>query len=218
MKRLTLLIALFLIATNVLAQELYSLGATAFDRENANFISETTDDMAPLSTDASFEGGVSVNGSDFKSAGMYINDGPVSSLLYTISPSDMVEIVFRIIPDSTHLGQMTDILVTAGYIDFQTLMTSALSGAGNVESVTPLFFMLDQYNNVLLLPEHWGGDILLPFASATLQTSQDILLYRGHLESGALFINCYYRLSDGTIVFNRDIMSIVIMPNLFDFF
>lgn len=196
------------------AQELYSLGATALSRDDANDLDKSYEEMVPLPTSANFEGGMSINGSDFKNEGTFASEGMAETYAFTPSTSDTVEILFRIFPDPLHIGQEADIAVTVAYVDFNTVLMSTLMGAPPSDLAENVkFFMLDSDHNILLLPRPFGGQHLVPLRKMILQSSQDIPLYKGRLAEGFLMINCYYRLPDGYILVNSRPLSILVLPS-----
>lgn len=150
--------------------------------------------------------------------------GVYEGITYTLIPSDLAEIRFRIKPDPTHINQTADIIVTVGYVDMETALNAAISWMLGGYSVSNLisavsstsdenvlgvkfpisYFMLDTDHNILLLPKGWDAKDLVPFKTVTLKKSQDFILYRGNLGSGLIAILCWYRLQDGTLVFNKE--------------
>lgn len=217
MKHLIVVLIVLCCFSSILpAQELYSLGATSLSRDDANDLDKSYENMIPLPTNANFEGGVSINGSDFKSRGTPISEGMAKTYSFNPTTSDSVEILFRLFPDSLHIGQEADIAVTIGYMDFNTLLMYAFIGTSPSESDLAnmvSIFMLDSDYNILLLPRPFGGQHLVPFRKVSLQSGQDIPLYKGRLSEGLLTINCYYRLQDGSIIFNSQPISIFVISS-----
>lgn len=158
------------------------------------------------------------------------------SIAFTFDSSDSIEIVFRIKPDPIHINQVADIIVTVGYIDMVTALKAAISWSimgyhssdiltavssasllpnGELLGVTfPIsHLILDNQYNILPLPERWEAKDLIPFKTITLTESQDFTLYKGNLDPAIIGIFCWYRLLDGTLVFNKAPLSLAVMAS-----
>jgi hypothetical protein len=132
---------------------------------------------------------------------------------------------------------MEPVSSTVGYIDMATVLNIAiswlmmgydLSDMASAASSTSMFpngyllgvkipisyFILDNQHNILPLPEHWEAKDLIPFKTITLTESQDFSLYKGNLSPAIIAIFCWYRLQDGTLVFNKAPLSLSV--SLFD--
>jgi len=155
------------------------------------------------------------------------------SIAFKLYDSDLAEIFFRVKPDPAHINQVADIIVTVGYIDMDTALNIALSwllmgydpsdivSAASSASMfsnnellgvrIPIsYFILDSHYNILPLPEHWDVKDLIPFKTITLAESQDFSLYKGNLSPAIIAVFCWYRLADGTLVFNKEPLSLMV--------
>jgi hypothetical protein len=152
---------------------------------------------------------------------------------FELYDSDLAEIFFRIKPDPAHINQVADIIVTVGYIDMNTALNITLSwllmgydlsdivSAASFASMFPnnellgvkipiSYFILDSQYNILPLPERWEAKDLIPFKTITLAESQDFSLYKGNLSPAIIAVFCWYRLADGTLVFNKEPLSLIV--------
>ncbi len=137
-------------------------------------------DGFPVTVDANFAGGISVNGADF-----------VTKVTQNLSDEVIVKGV--ITPDTDHIGKQVDILVIAGYVP--------PAPNDNVQ----LFYMLDEQMNVL----QWNMDVTLLTArqaDVTLQNPHEITMYTGKfIAGGILRVFFGYRLDSGVVVFNTEL-------------
>ena len=133
----------------------------------------------PVLVDASFAGGISVNGADF-----------VTKVTQNLSDEVIVRGV--ITPDEDHIGKQVDFIVVAGYVP--------PAPNDNVQ----LFYMLDEDMNVL----QWDMSIATLAAreiNVTLQNPYEVTMYTGKfIAGGILRVFFGYRLDSGLVVFNAE--------------
>lgn len=107
----------------------------------------------------------------------------------TIKVSEEVNLRSTIMVDSAHVGKKADIVV------FATVTVP--------NAVEPVFYMVDDKNHIQV----WNNDRnrLIPFSkNVTLDKVQDLKLYTGRVSTpGILHVFFGYRLSDGTLVSNK---------------
>jgi len=131
----------------------------------------------PLTTTSSFYGGISVNGGPFEpEAVLTLND--------SVAVKGLIE------PEASHLNQIADIVIAAGYIPLPPFDTQEW------------FYMATSSNRYPI----WSGDIteLEPFMRDVLLTEQLIIhMYGGAFQlSGRLKIYLGYQLDNGNVFFN----------------
>lgn len=130
-------------------------------------------------TESNFYGGVA--GSDGK-----------FSQEKTLKVGDSVQVKGAIQVATAHLGQVVDILLTAGYKQYPPF------------DYAEYFMKFDNLNRAY----EWDGmlDSLIPFRQAvTLSRVEVIDIYSGKLtDTGTFWLWFGYRLADGTIVYNAD--------------
>ncbi len=217
------------------AQELWNLDTKA--------VIPPYEEAKPMPTAARFEGGISVNGSDFTNQyGELISEilptaldvlpaGTYNSAFYEMKPGDTANILFRLYPDPAHLGQVADIAVMVAYVDITSVVTTIddnLLGSvvgkdetgtlsvfadspSDLDFLKPWYFTLDSQNALLPLPENWQAGDLAVYQQVTLQEVHELPLYNDPLEAaGMLEIICFYRLQDGTLVYNQTPVSALV--------
>jgi hypothetical protein len=138
-------------------------------------------------TTATFLGNLSITDSTFEKSGEVI-------VLYS---SAKVDLTGTITVDPTHIEQLADILVLAGYAP--------------LENENRTFFMRTGEINV----QPWDGNVanLSAFQkSILLQTEQPIEIYSGALLQGYWEIYFGYRLPNETIIFNGVPIKIQVKP------
>lgn len=134
-----------------------------------------TSDGQPVNTKATFNGGISVNGSPYQQQVMQ-------------QLTDTVEVRGQITVDPDHIGQQADILVCAR-VSFPA-------------DPTLYYFMLDASANVLAWDQQLSNLVVF-VPNVTLTSTETVVMYSGQFSIlGALNVYFGYRLQTGTIVFN----------------
>lgn len=193
----------------VMGQEFYDLGALKITPE-----SEVNEQMLPSS--ARIEGGISINGSDFFSNGVHFSLPPDSSAYYYISPSSSYfDVRFRILPEKEHIGKEADILLTAMYIDADSLWQYYINEAMGFSSEATYgfnYYSIINGGQIFLREPKLESTFELPtYSRVRLESEQEIVMYQGMLIPGYLSLNCYYRLvdSDEAVVNNTSLMMML---------
>lgn len=168
------------------------------------------EEYCELPTKVKIEGGISINGSDYLSNATPVQDGNVKGLLYLPSTTDNLDIFFRVKPAPEDIGQPVEVGVIVTYADMGSVMTMALLGNGFKPKL--YFYMLNEQNTVLFLPEAWNGKDVVPFRKFTAAENHDVHAYQGQLNAPGFFgITFLYRLANGDYVVTKDTVTLLIL-------